>query len=80
MDASKKQRSIPQMVGNKKPSSVHLMLPVSFFMERRVVEQGKWSREKSIVQMAVSQVHPLSINRVLRVERFSNSVKVLPER
>ena len=51
---------IPTMVGAIKATKVHLTLPVSFFMVRRVVEQGQWNSENSMVFTAVNMVQPFS--------------------
>jgi hypothetical protein len=36
------------------------MLPVSFLIVRRVVEQGAWKRKRRIKQMAVVTVQPFA--------------------
>ena len=48
----------PSAVGNTAPRTVQPRLPVSFFMVKRVVEQGQCSREKSITHPAVTAVQP----------------------
>lgn len=50
------QINIPQAVGKIKLSSVHLILPVSFFIERSVVVHGKCKTVKIITFTAVSIV------------------------
>ncbi len=64
-------------VGSRNARTVHLRLPVSFFMVRRVVEQGQCIREKSMVQIAVTQVQPFATNNVFISARLSSS-KMLP--
>jgi len=49
-------------VGKTAERIVHLILPVSFFIVRIVVEQGKCKRENIIKQIAVIWVHPLVIS------------------
>ena len=65
---------IPVIVGIIKEKIVHLLLPVSFFIVSNVVKHGKCKDENSIVQMAVVVVHPLSINKSLRLLKLSISV------
>jgi len=45
------------LVVNKKVKIVHFILPVSFLMVKRVVPQGKWSKENNIKFKAVIKVH-----------------------
>lgn len=68
-----KQTSIPVNVGMRNASAVHFQLPVSFLIVSIVVAQGKWISENSMVQMAVTQVHPLATNSSLRAARLSIS-------
>lgn len=69
-----KHNVIPQIVGIKIDKSVHLRLPVSFLIVRHVVEHGQCIREKSIVQIAVNVVHPLSTNNCFRSTKDVKSV------
>src|SRR5690554_4476839 len=57
--ATAKHMTMPVIVGIRKDSPVHFKLRVSLRIVRRVVAQGKWFSENSMVQTAVSQVHPL---------------------
>ena len=66
-------RMMPVTVGSKQPRKAHFMLPVSFFMLIKVVEQGQCKREKIVVQMAVTQVHPFSTNNCFKVSKLLNS-------
>lgn len=70
------QTEIPKIVGTKNASKVHFMLPVSFLTVRRVVEQGQWNREKRMVFIAVSVVHPFSMKRSFICVRDKVSVTV----
>ena len=65
-------------VGKAIENSAHLMLPVSFFIVIQVVEQGQCIREKSITQIAVTQVQPLltSNSRITSILPISVSVPV----
>lgn len=54
------------MVGINIAKRVHLRLPVSFLIVRQVVEQGQCIKEKKIVQMAVSDVQPLSTSNCFK--------------
>ena len=47
-------------VGTAKETAVHFRLCVSLWIVRQVVEQGQCIKENSMVQIAVSQVQPLS--------------------
>ena len=67
-------------MGIKKPRRVHFRLPVSFLMERRVVEQGQCIREKVMVHRAVSPVQPLSTKIWRSVVRSPSSESVPWER
>ena len=51
-------RATPSAVGSRADNAVHLKLPVSFFIVRRVVEQGQWHRENSMTHRAVIAVQP----------------------
>ena len=51
---------IPHIVGNIKLSKVHLLLPVSFFIERRVVVHGKCNTVKIITLIAVRIFQPFA--------------------
>ncbi len=61
----------------KKLRAVHLALPVSRWMVRRVVEQGQWVSEKRQTEMAVTHVQPFATKRVCIWDRLSSS-KILP--
>ena len=50
------------MVGLAKARSVSFKLLVSFFIVRRVVEQGQWNSIKTMVLIAVTVVQPFSKN------------------
>lgn len=54
-----KQDSIPNAVGIAIAKSVHFILPVSFFIVRRVVAHGQCIIENSIMFTAVIHVQPL---------------------
>ena len=41
-----RQSKAPTRVGRRKAAPVHFQLPVSFFMVRQVVPQGKWNRQR----------------------------------
>ncbi len=58
-----RQRTSPRAVGSRKESTVHFLLPVSFFIVASVVPQGKCSSVKMSVQTAVSQVQPFSTSK-----------------
>lgn len=68
-----KHSTIPQTVGTRKDITVHLRLPDSFRIVRRVVVQGQCIREKSMVLTAVIQVQPLFTSNSLSCARLSNS-------
>ena len=68
-----KHSTIPQTVGTRKDITVHLKLPYSFRIVRRVVVQGQCIREKSMVLTAVIQVQPLFTSNSLSCARLSNS-------
>lgn len=68
---------IPVIVGTAKEMAVHLILCVSFFIVRQVVEQGQCINEKSITQTAVSQVQPLSIKSRFSSDKLAISI-ILP--
>ena len=48
----------PAAVGRSAESTVHFKLPVSFFMLKRVVEQGQWKSAKIKKHNAVSIPQP----------------------
>ncbi len=50
----------PINVGSNIDVSVHLRLPVSFFIVRQVVEQGKCNTVITIIQTAVVTVQPFA--------------------
>lgn len=54
------QIKIPHTVGSIKLRKVHLLLPVSFFIERRVVVQGKCNTVNIITLIAVRRVQPFA--------------------
>ena len=68
-----KHKIIPIIVGSKIENKVHFKLPVSFFIVRHVVEQGKWHNEKTNIQIAVVTVQPLSIKICLKLSKLENS-------
>ena len=72
-----KQMTMPHTVGTRKDTRVHLKLPDSFLMVRRVVVQGQCIRENSMVLTAVIQVHPLFTRSSFNCARLSNS-RILP--
>ena len=74
--ATIKQTKNPKTVGIAKESNVHLTLEHSFFIVRQVVEQGQCIKQKSDVQRAVSQVHPLFKNSVFNSVKFSYSTRL----
>ena len=76
MVATKKQIKIPVTVGSRNARIVHFQLLVSFLIVRQVVEQGQWNREKRIIHTAVSQVHPLSINKAFNSVKLFISIKL----
>ena len=69
------QRIIPQTVGIRKETIVHLRLPVSFFMVSNVVLHGKWSKVNNITLIAVSIVHPFCKRILAILEISSKSTK-----
>lgn len=74
--ATMAQMTIPQAVGIKNESAVHLKLPVSFLIVRQVVAHGKCMREKSMVHTAVTQVHPFASSSVRSSARFDRSIRL----
>ena len=58
------QSAAPHTVGIITERSVHFILPVSFFIVIRVVEQGQCISEKSITFTAVTGVQPLATNKL----------------
>ena len=72
--ATTKQQAMPTTVGNANATAVHFLLWLSFLMVRQVVEQGQCIKQNSMVHTAVSQVHPLSTNRVLSSTKLLISV------
>ena len=68
--AKAKHSTIPQTVGTRKDIIVHLRLPDSLRMVRRVVVQGQCIREKSMVLTAVIQVQPLFTSKSLSCARL----------
>lgn len=77
---NKKQHIIPARVGIINASSVQRMLPVSFFMVSKVVEQGQCINENSIVFTAVTQVQPFSTKSCFNSCRLFISVIVPPDK
>ena len=57
-----KHSSAPQSVGSTAASAVHVRLPVSFFMERSVVEHGQCISVNTMTHAAVFPVQPLASN------------------
>lgn len=49
---------MPQTVGTANETRVHFQDFVSFLMVRQVVEQGQCMMEKSMTEIAVTQVQP----------------------
>ena len=74
--ATQKQTVTPITVGKIKETKVHFMLCVSFLMVIQVVEQGQCINENSMVQIAVTGVHPLSTSSVFSWVRFWKSVRL----
>ncbi len=72
-----KHETMPIIVGIMNESMVHFRLPVSFFMVKQVVPQGKCMIEKIITHNAVLYVHPFASRRVFNVKNDSSS-KMLP--
>lgn len=70
------QRIKPINVGTRKEIRVHLMLFVSFFIVRSVVEQGQCRTENTMKFMAVKTVQPLSVSILPISARDSVSVRV----
>ena len=68
--------SIPQTVGNKIDIIIHFQELVSFFIVKQVVEHGQCITEKIITDIAVAQVHPLSINKSFKTFKLLISVKL----
>ena len=68
-----KHKIIPIIVGSKIENKVHFKLPVSFFIVRHVVEQGKWHNEKTKTHIAVVMVQPLATNICLKLSKLENS-------
>ena len=65
------------LVVNRMVNTIHLKLPVSFFIVRQVVEHGKCNKENNMVHIAVVIVHPLSTNICFNNERLLISVIVV---
>ena len=77
MPVNAKQIIIPQTVGTRKDTRVHLRLPDSLRMVSKVVVQGQCIKENNMVLTAVTQVQPLFTRRSLSWARLSNS-RMLP--
>ena len=63
--------SIPTTKGRTIARIVFFILFVSFFIEKHVVEHGKWNNVNIIKQTAVTTVHPFDINNM------DNSLRLL---
>lgn len=74
--ATQKHTIIPTAVGRTNEIKVHFMLWVSFLMVMQVVEQGQCINENSMVQIAVTGVHPLSKSSVFNCVRSWKSVRL----
>ena len=59
-------------VVNPKVNKGHFILPVSFFIVRRVVPQGKWSKVNNIKLRVVIKVQPLSKSNDFNIFISSN--------
>ena len=57
---------MPKTVGIRAEANIHFA-PHSFLMVSKVVAQGQWNRQNSIVHMAVLAVHPLARKRARRL-------------
>ena len=68
---------MPKAVGNRIENSAHLVLPVSFFMVRTVVEQGQCIRQNIITQIAVTAVQPFETN-ICRICSIDVTASILP--
>ncbi len=68
---------MPVAVGTAKEIAVHFRLCVSFLIVKQVVEHGQCISENSMVQTAVSQVHPLLTSKVFNSFRLPSS-RMLP--
>ena len=69
------QAPIPRRVGRAAETAVHFQEPVSFFMVKRVVEQGQWNRQNRTMETAVCQVHPLAARSSLKTTESLISVR-----
>lgn len=58
----------PIIIGKTNAIIVHFKLFVSFLIVKQVVPHGKWNKHNIKVHIAVSVVHPLSINKVFNDE------------
>ena len=67
---------IPITVGNRAERTVHFILPVSFFIVCRVVEQGQCITVKIMTLTAVTQVQPFEINNCFISKRLFISTRV----
>ena len=70
---------IPTTVGMSAARSVHLMLPVSFFIVMSVVEQGKCIRVKIIMHTALARVKPLAARTSRMARVLVISLTLVPE-
>lgn len=71
------QTAIPHKVGIAKEANVHFQLPVSFFIVRRVVLQGKCKSVNSITLTAVSIVQPFC-SRIFEILAISSKFTNTP--
>lgn len=71
-----KHTRIPITVGSRKASKVHLKLPVSLRIVRQVVEHGQCIRQKSMVEIAVIEVHPWDNRRDFSSVKLPNSKRL----
>lgn len=70
------QRISPVTVGSTIASKVCFTEPVSFFMVRQVVEQGKWQSINMITHTVVTHVQPFAAN-ISAIAPLPASVRVL---
>ena len=69
-----KHKIIPVSIGNSIEYNTHLILPVSFFIVRQVVEQGKWNRVIISILTAVKIVQLFWSNKSFKNCRLEKSV------
>ena len=66
----RKHNMMPTAVGRIKARAVHLRLPVSFFIVRHVVPQGKWKRQSIATLRAVSGVQPHEVSTLASSDKL----------